>query len=441
MLDMITEITDFLWGLPLTIFVVCVGIYMCVCCKFFQLTKIKHIFRSTVGKLIDNKNKTDDDKKTISMVLAGTIGTGNIAGIASAIAVGGPGAIFWMWIISFISMATKMAEVTLSVKYRKKKEDGTYSGGPMYYIKQVSGKLGKILAVVYSVSLLTYVITDSCFAQMNTLATTINETFKVPLILIGIIAIGISIIIINKGLDKMGIFLKRIVPVMTLIYLISAILIVIINITKIPNVLIDIIKYAFQPAPVMGGFAGATIMMAISKGAARGIFANEAGLGTSATVYATQKNAKPVEQGMWGIFEVAVVSFVTCTLTALLIMVTGSISTGNSGAVLVLDAFQTIYGNYGKVILSIIIALFAYTSYLGYFIEFKTSITYLFGENKFKYLKWIYYIPVIFAVLLPIDAIWALADISVGFIIIPNLIALILLGTKFKNIIKEYNVS
>lgn len=173
------------------------------------------------------------------MVLAGTIGTGNIAGIASAIAVGGPGAIFWMWIISFISMATKMAEVTLSVKYRKKKEDGTYSGGPMYYIKQVSGKLGKILAVVYSVSLLTYVITDSCFAQMNTLATTINETFKVPLILIGIIAIGISIIIINKGLDKMGIFLKRIVPVMTLIYLISAILIVIINITKIPNVLID----------------------------------------------------------------------------------------------------------------------------------------------------------------------------------------------------------
>lgn len=311
----------------------------------------------------------------------------------------------------------------------------------MYYIKQVSGKLGKILAVVYSVSLLTYVITDSCFAQMNTLATTINETFKVPLILIGIIAIGISIIIINKGLDKMGIFLKRIVPVMTLIYLISAILIVIINITKIPNVLIDIIKYAFQPAPVMGGFAGATIMMAISKGAARGIFANEAGLGTSATVYATQKNAKPVEQGMWGIFEVAVVSFVTCTLTALLIMVTGSISTGNSGAVLVLDAFQTIYGNYGKIILSKIIALFAYTSYLGYFIEFKTSITYLFGENKFKYLKWIYYIPVIFAVLLPIDAIWALADISVGFIIIPNLIALILLGTKFKNIIKEYNVS
>lgn len=135
---------------------------------------------------------------------------------------------------------------------------------------------------------------------MNTLATTINETFKVPLILIGIIAIGISIIIINKGLDKMGTFLKRIVSVMTLIYLISAILIVIINITKIPNVLIDIIKYAFQQTPVMGGFAGATIMMAISKGAARGIFANEAGLGTSATVYATQKNAKPVEQGMWG---------------------------------------------------------------------------------------------------------------------------------------------
>lgn len=311
----------------------------------------------------------------------------------------------------------------------------------MYYIKQVSGKVGKALAIVYSVALLTYVITDSCFAQMNTLATTINETFNIPLILIGVIAIGISIIIINKGLDRMGMLLKKIVPIMTLIYLVAAIFIIMINIVHIPNAIISIVKYAFQPAPVIGGFAGATIMMAISKGAARGIFANEAGLGTSATVYATQKDAKPIEQGMWGIFEVAVVSFVTCTITALLIMVTGSISTGNSGTVLVLDAFQTVYGNYGKVILSIIIALFAYTSYLGYFVEFKTGITYLFGESKFKYLKWIYYIPVIFAVLLPIDAIWALADISVGFIIIPNLIALILLGGKFKKIVKEYNAS
>lgn len=439
MLEKITEATDFLWGMPLTIFVVFVGIYMCICCNFFQFTKIKQIFNSTVKKLIRNKNKSDSDKKTISMVLAGTIGTGNIAGIASAIAVGGPGAIFWMWIISLISMATKMAEVVLSVKYRKKEENETYSGGPMYYIKQVSGKIGKILAVIYSVALLTYVITDSCFAQMNTLATTLNETFNIPLILIGVIAIVLSVIIINKGLDKMGNLLKKIVPIMTLIYIIAAVLIIIINISNVPSALMDIIRYAFKPAPIIGGFTGATIMMAISKGAARGIFANEAGLGTSATVYATQKDAKPVEQGMWGIFEVAVVSFVTCTITALLIMVTGSISTGNSGAVLVLDSFQTVYGNYGKVILSIIIALFAYTSYLGYFVEFKTSITYLFGENKFKYLKWIYYVPVIFAVLLPIDAIWALADISVGFIIIPNLIALILLGKKFKEIIKEYN--
>ena len=218
MLEKITEVTDFLWGMPLTIFVVFVGIYMCICCNFFQFTKIKQIFNSTVKKLIRNKNKSDSDKKTISMVLAGTIGTGNIAGIASAIAVGGPGAIFWMWIISLISMATKMAEVVLSFKYRKKEENETYSGGPMYYIKQVSGKIGKILAVIYSIALLTYVINDSCFAQMNTLATTLNETFNIPLILIGVIAIVLSVIIINKGLDKMENLLKKIVPIMTLIY-------------------------------------------------------------------------------------------------------------------------------------------------------------------------------------------------------------------------------
>lgn len=436
MFENITKITDFLWGTPLTLFVVIVGLYLSYCCNFIQATKIKKIYRNTLKKLFKKNKMEEGERKTISTVLAGTIGTGNIAGIASAIAVGGPGAIFWMWVISFISMATKMSEVALAVKYREKNKDGTYIGGPMYYIKHITGKIGKILAIIYSIALLVYVITDACFAQMNTLATTINETFNIPLIIIGIVVMLISIIIINQGFDKTSNILKKIVPIMTIIYLISAVIVIIMHVDNLPNAISLIIKCAFSPAPIMGGFAGATIMMAISKGAARGIFANEAGLGTSSTIYSKDPNAVPLKQGIWGIMEVAIVSFGTCTLTALLIMSTGVINTGNTGSILVLNAFETIYGNLGKIILCIIITLFAYSTYIGFFTEFKTSMTYLFGEKSFKYLKWIYYVPIIFAVLLPIDEIWALADMSVGFIIIPNLVSLIYFRKDIKQISK-----
>jgi len=271
------------------------------------------------------------------------------------------------------------------------------------------------------------------------LATTINETFNIPLIIIGIVVMFISIIIINQGFDKTSNVLRKVVPTMTVIYLISTIIVIAMHINNIPNAICLIIKCAFYPAPVMGGFAGATIMMAISKGAARGIFANEAGLGTSSTIYSKDPKAIPLKQGLWGIMEVALVSFGTCTLTALLIMSTGVINTGNTGSILVLNAFETIYGKLGKIILCVIITLFAYSTYIGFFTEFKTSMTYLFGEEKFKYLKWIYYIPIIFAVLLPIDAIWALADISVGFIIIPNLISLIYFRKDIKEISNGIN--
>ena len=436
MFENITKITDFLWGTPLTLFVVMVGLYLSYCCKFIQVTKIKKIYRNTLKKLFKKNKMEDGERKTISTVLAGTIGTGNIAGIASAIAVGGPGAIFWMWVISFISMATKMSEVALAVRYREKNKDGTYIGGPMYYIKHITGKIGKVLAIIYSIALLVYVITDSCFAQMNTLATTINETFNIPLMIIGIVIMIISIIIINQGFDKTSNILKKIVPIMTIIYLISVVIVIIMHVNNIPNAISLIFRCAFSPAPIMGGFAGATIMMAVSKGAARGIFANEAGLGTSSTIYSKDPNAFPLKQGVWGIMEVALVSFGTCTLTALLIMSTGVINTGNTGSILVLSAFETTYGNLGKIILCIIISLFAYSTYIGFFTEFKTSMTYLFGKRRFKYLKWIYYVPIIFAVLLPIDAIWALADMSVGFIIIPNLISLIYFRKDIKEISK-----
>ena len=424
MFEKLVEVANLLWGIPLTLFVVIAGLYLCSICKFIQLTKIKTIWKNTFGK----KNKTDSDKRTINTVLAGTIGSGNIAGIASAIAVGGPGAIFWMWIIALISMAIKFTEVTLAVQYREKNNDGSYIGGPMFYIKKIFGKFGKILAIIYSIGLLILVISDSGFVQINTLATSINSTFNVPLLVIAIILIPLSIIIINKGFKRTSNVLRKMVPIMSAIFIITAIMIIILNIEKIPESLLLIVKYAFNPAPVIGGFAGATVMSAISKGAARGIFANEAGMGTTTTVYATSKEENPVKLGMWGIAEVAIVSFIMCTLTGLVVISSGAWTSGNTGSVMVLNAYESVYGSFGKYIMCIIMVLFAYSTFLGFYIEYKTSITYLFGEKSLKILKWLYYVPIIFATLMPIEAIWSMADMAVGFIVIPNIIALICLN-------------
>lgn len=433
MFDKLVEVTNFLWGIPLTLFVVIAGLYLCYICKFIQFTKIKTIWKNTFGK----KNKNDNDKRTINTVLAGTIGSGNIAGIASAIAVGGPGAIFWMWVIALISMAIKFAEVTLAVKYREKNEDGSFIGGPMFYIKKIFGKFGKILAIIYSLGLLLLVVSDSGFVQINTLATSINSTFNVPLLIIALILIPLSIFIINKGFKRTSDVLRKMVPIMTITFVITAIIIIIVNIKRIPESLLLIIKYAFSPAPVIGGFAGATVMSAISKGAARGIFANEAGMGTTTTVYATSKEKNPVRMGMWGIAEVAIVSFIMCTLTGLVVITSGAWTSGDTGSVMVLNAYESVYGNLGKYIMCIIIVLFAYSTFLGFYVEFKTSITYLFGEKSLKILKWLYYVPIIFATLMPIEAIWSIADMAVGFIVIPNIIALICLSKNFREIYKE----
>ena len=427
------EVMDFIWGIPLTIFIILAGLYFSYCIKFLQITGIKKIYNNTIKKIKDKNSY-----RTITSVLGGTIGTGNVAGVATAIAVGGPGAIFWMWIIALFSMATKMVEVTLAVHYHKK-EKGEYIGGPMYYIKEIKGKFGSVLTLIYSIFLLIYVLCDSGFVQMNTAATTLIDTFSIPKWIIAGILITIAIIIVSGGLKRVSNVLKKWVPTMFIFYFLAAIIVIILNIENIPNAFVDIFKYAFTPAPVIGGFAGATVLAAISKGAARGIFANEAGTGTSTVVHATTTN-KPIVQGMWGIFEVFIVSFVVCTLTALLIMSTGVWTNGLDGAPLVLSAFESTYGQIGKYILCFVIVAFACSTYIGYFYEYTSCIRYLFKEKSIKYLKWLYIVPIVFAVFIPIEMIWSMADMAVGFIVIPNIIALVLLSKQFKKIFNSSKI-
>lgn len=430
-MENLIEVMDFLWGIPLTIFIVASGIFFSSKIRFIQITKIKSIFKNTFGKI--NKNNS---YKTIMSVLGGTVGSGNIAGIATAIAIGGPGAIFWMWLVALFSMATKMVEVTLAVKNQKKDYKNNNMGGAMYYIKTISGKFGKILAFIYSIALLIYVLCDSGFVQINTVSTALEDTFKIPPLYIGISLALLSLIIIMGGLKRVSKVLEKSVPVMCILYIVCALVVIVLNIKNIPESFYNIFKYAFKPAPVVGGFAGASIISAISKGASRGIFANEAGTGTSTTVHATTTN-KPLEQGLWGIVEVAFVSFIMCTITALLVMTTNAWTTGLDGTPMVLEAFKGVYGSFGKYILCIMICLFAYTTYIGFYYEYTTCIRYLFKEKVAKYLKWFYLVPLLIAVYLPIEFIWTMADMSVGFIIIPNIIALIILAPKFKEILRS----
>lgn len=440
------DIMNFFWGTPLMIFMVGIGLYLSARTGFFQISGIGIWIRQTIGELFVKKGPGDKAHEgelkpfqALSTVLAGTVGSGVIAGVSAAIAIGGPGAVLWMWIIAAVGMMIKMAEVTLAVAYRKKSGSGEYFGGPMHYMSKGLGAPGKVLAGIYAVALFVLVLADACFVQTNTLAVCVNDVFQVPLLISGVVVVSISMLVILKGgVKKIGDFCGKMVPPMILIYIVACLVVIIFNIKNIPDAFRMIFQYAFAPAPAVGGFAGTTISMTIARGASRGIFANEAGMGTASTVHATAQTDHPAHQGMYGILEVFIDSFIICTMTSLTVICSGVWSNGNTGVVLTFDAFRSVWGQLGIMLLCMAVVLFAYSSYLGFFVEFRACVEYLFGGNMVKYLQWIYFILPLLAVTLEVEQVWDIADMAVGFIVIPNMIALLLLSPKFVAIFKEY---
>lgn len=448
MWQVLYDLTDFLWGTPLMILMIGVGLYLTIHSGFFQFLGIPTWWKHTVGEVLygskseDAKQEHEGELKpfqALSTVLAGTVGSGNIAGVAAAIAIGGPGAVFWMWLIALVGMMTKMAEVTLSVAFRKKTPDGEYFGGPMHYMKEGLGKIGKFLAGFYAIALFIEVLADACFVQPNTLATCVNDVFGVPLIITGIIITVLStIVVLSGGVKKIGDFCGKFVMPMILIYIVACLSVIIANISSVPTAFGIIFKYAFAPAPAVGGFVGSTMTLAMARGASRGIFSNEAGMGTAATVHATAQTDNPAHQGMYGILEVFIDTIIICTLTSLAIICSGVWSCGDTGVVLTFDAFRSTWGFVGLVILCIAVVLFTYSSYLGFFVEFRTCVEYLFGEKAIKFMKWLFLALPIVSVTLEVEQVWDIADMAVGFIVIPNMIALLLLSPKFFEILKDY---
>ena len=443
MIDFIYDFFNVLWGYPMLILLVGGGLFFAIRTGFFQIRRFPLILKKTVGEMFKKSKSSGEGLlspfQTFSTVLAGTVGSGNIVGVATAIAVGGPGALFWMWVTAVFGMMTKLAEVSLSVKYRKKGADGDFYGGPMYYIREGLGKKWAPLAIVFSIGMVIIVLTDAAFVQVNTAATALNDSFGVPLIVTGVAISLVSIFIVKGGTKRIGNFCTKIIPAMCLLYIIACLVVICTNIQNVGHAFGLVIKYAFRPLAATGGFAGSTVLLTMTKGGFRGIFSNEAGEGTAATVHAKAETDHPIHQGLYGALEVFIDTIIICTLTGIAILSSGDVwKSGQTGVYLTLSAFRQTFGNVGIMVLGIFIFLFAYTSYLGFFIEFKTSLRYLFRPKTVDVVKWLFFICPVVSCVFPISVIWDLADIAVGFVFIPNMIAILLLSPQVVTMLKEY---
>lgn len=440
----------FLWG-PVTMALIFgVGIYFSVVTRFFSVRKIGYVLKST---LIDVFKKDDPKEKgaaksegtmtafqALATSLAGSVGTGNIAGIATAIAIGGPGAIFWMMVTAVFGMTTKMVECALAVHYREKDENGNFYGGPMYYIQRGLGKKWKPLSVFYAIMMLLGALGTAVYVQPYTMAEAMKTTFNIPqvvTVLSGVILTGVVII---GGFKRIGQFCEKLTTFMSLIFIVIALGVIVVNIGRIPAVFALMFKYAFRPIAAAGGFAGAAVSTAIKRGVSRGTFSNEAGMGSTPIVHATAVTDHPIRQSLFGIMEVFLDTIVMCFMTGLVILAAGEEvwQSGLNGAELAISAFSSVYGGIGGYLVAICLWLFAYATMVGYAVEYETSVVYLFGQKAVKLFRWIYLIPPFLTLGQTTEMIWTVVDIATGITVIPNLIALIFLSKVFTKDFKDF---
>jgi len=441
-LTLITRISDLMWGPWTMIFIAFVSIYLTVRSGFFQVTNFFYIMRNTFGRMFDRRGDKDKERLTpfqaTTTSLAGTVGMGNMAGVATALSIGGPGAIFWMWVLAFFGMITKAAEVTIAVHYRDVDDNGHVHGGPMYYIRKALG--WKSLAVLFSIGVVINSFFSSSLLQAHTVGRAFHASYGIsPYLITGAMAIVTATVAIG-GVRRIGRFCEALVPFMTIMYLTGGLVIVIANAPAIPGAFAEIFRYALAPAPAIGGFAGAAVVSAIQMGIARGMLSNEAGLGTAPMVHANAETEHPFKQGLWGAAEVFIDTVVVCTITAIVILSSGVLANGTTGIEMLLDAFATHYSpEFSNAFVSVAILTFCLSTQIGFFIYFETALVSLFGEKVFRYVKWVYFFPgVVFAGITNVDQLWSLANISVAASALPNLVALLLLSGVFIALMKDY---
>ena len=446
-------INDFIWGVPAMICIIGVGLYLSIRTGFLQIRKFGYAIQTTIGRMFRKKEASDGALtpfQAVCTALAATVGTGNIAGVAGAIAIGGPGAVFWMWISAILGMCTKFFEVTLAVHFRERNAEGDLVGGPMYYIKNGLGKNWRWLAYLFAgFGVLTVFGTGSA-TQVNTITTGIDSallnyhvisTDTVP-VMNWIIGIAITILvglILLGGVKRIGQVTERLVPFMAVLYIVLALGVVVFHFQNIPAVFASIFEGAFHPSAVTGGVIG-SFFLSMKKGVSRGIFSNEAGLGTGSIAHACADTRKPVKQGLFGIFEVFADTIVICTLTALVILCSGvSVPYGEAaGAELTIAGFTATYGNWVSIFTAVAMCCFAFSTILGWGLYGARCIEFLFDAKVIKPFMVAYSLVAILGATVELGLLWSIAETFNGLMAIPNLIAVFLLSGTVVKMTKEY---
>ena len=432
-------VNNFIWGVPAMICIIGVGLYLSLRTGFIQIRKFPYALKTTLGRIFKKKEASD-----------GTVGTGNIAGVAGAIAIGGPGAVFWMWISAILGMCTKFTEVTLAVHFRERNKKGDYVGGPMYYIKNGLSKKWQILAILYSAFGVLTVFGTGNATQVNTITTAIDTALinfniipesasKTLNLVLGIVIMLLVGMVLLGGIKRIGSVSEKLVPFMALLYIVLAIGVVVLNFERVPAVFHDIVYGAFNPAAVTGGVIG-SFFLSLKKGVSRGIFSNEAGLGTGSIAHACADTSKPVKQGMFGIFEVFADTIVICTLTALVILVSGvPVNYGAAaGAELTISGFTSTYGNWVSVFTAVAMCCFAFSTIIGWGLYGARCIEFLFSEKVVKPFMIAYSLVAIIGATFDLGLLWSIAETFNGLMAIPNLIGIFLLSGTAIALTKEY---
>ncbi|MBR1969347.1 MAG: sodium:alanine symporter family protein [Clostridia bacterium] len=438
------QINKIVWGYPMIGLMIFTGLFLTLNNRFFQFRYIKLITQETFLKLFSKRERTDNKSisqfQAMSTALAATIGTGNIAGVASAVAIGGPGSIFWMWVSAILGMMTAFSENVLGIYYRIKGGKGEWNGGAMYYLEKCSSNktFGKMLAVLFSFFCIIASFGMGNMVQINTIASVIKSNFGVSPAILGAVISAIVGIIIIGGINRIGKIAEIFVPFMALFYIAASLLICIINYREIPSCIGKIFTYAFDFKAVMGGISGISLKKAVEMGFKRGVFSNEAGLGSAVSVHASADVKEPVEIGMWGIFEVFVDTIVVCSLTAFVILFTKTNNIPLEGASLVTLAFSNAFGKWAGKILSMAIFLFGFATIIGWSFFGQKAWEYLFGTKSVFLYRVIYVFCVFIGAVAELTLIWSISDTFNALMAIPNLIGVLLLNKKVKIITNNY---
>ena len=441
--DLVLNVNDFLTGSVLIIALVGIGLLFTFKLGFIQIRGFKDGWNRTFGGLFSKKGDAGKDGmssfQALATAIAAQVGTGNIAGAATAIAVGGPGAIFWMWISAFLGMSTIFAEAVMAQKFKQVSDDGTVTGGPVYYIRGAfKGTFGKVLAAIFAVLIIFALGFMGNAVQSNSIAASWNTAFGIPKIAMGIFVAVVSLFVFTGGMKRIAKVTELIVPIMAAFYIVGSLIVIFANVTAIPAAFHDIIVGAFKPAAVAGGAMGATLKLAVQKGVARGLFSNEAGMGSTPHAHAVAKVNHPVEQGFVAMIGVFIDTFVILNLTALVIITTGSRTSGFTGAELSQYAFSTLYGKFGEIFIAICMLFFAFSTIIGWYFFGEANIRYLFGAKAVKIYSIIVCICVALGSLQEVDLVWNMADCFNSMMVIPNAIALVALSGLVKKTHDDY---